>query len=557
MWNQVFRSHQEQSPDCNGSLTWDLADEERRGLATRMGLKCDVCPFTSKRHNLFKEVETSAPGRKPATLNYSLQVGLSQTPLGNDGMRKILLSTNTPAPSRKSLQKTSNKVLAKIETLNTTDMSRRCRQLVDVNTVRGHESPQSIDVQCDGMYNNPLYSGVGETPFQPATQTVYSVAENVTKKHQIIKLVTKNKICSKHSHLRDEESANHCCSPGECGANLPMQHTIGDEFTWAREGMAELLCEDGIEVQAVTTDPDSSAGRAAESLFKDGLYKVEPTHYLDTRHLSESVRKSIKRDEKLLKAMPCRTKAEKTKFLHNFAPDAVDRCTAEINQAYDLCAGDSQKMKNKLSYAVDAIVQCYMGNHALCRRQSLVCNGGTVSWVSKSTYLGPNFEIPHSLENENLLRACISKRLSPAVLDKTIKNSNSQKVESFNRTLRRSLPRNITFTRNFSGRAHSAAHSSNNGPGDSIRSLCAGVGCAIPSGGSVDKSLQDIQKNHETSKKYQKSTLYKTKRVVKRRKLYKLYEKHQEEVKYKKNIMLSEARARSKMKKNSEHSYSK
>lgn len=121
-----------------------------------------------------------------------------------------------------------------------------------------------------------------------------------------------------------------------------MQHTIGDEFTWAREGMAELLCEDGIEVKGVTTDPDSSAGRAADSLFKDGLYKVKPVHYL---------------------------------------------------------------------------------------------------------------------------------------------------VESFNRTLRRSLPRNVTFTRNFAGRAHSAAHSSNNGPGDSIRSLCAGVGCAIPSGGSVDKSL--------------------------------------------------------------------
>lgn len=102
-----------------------------------------------------------------------------------------------------------------------------------------------------------------------------------------------------------------------------MQHTIGDEFTWAREGMAELLCEDGIEVKGVTTDPDSSAGRAADSLFKDGLYKVKPVHYLDTRRLSESIRKS------------------------------------------------------------------------------------------------------HSSENENLLCACISKRLSPAVLDKTIKNSNS------------------------------------------------------------------------------------------------------------------------------------
>lgn len=53
-------------------------------------------------------------------------------------------------------KKTSNKVLAQIETLNIVDMSRICRQLVDVNTTREQESPQ-----CNGMYNNPLSSGVG------------------------------------------------------------------------------------------------------------------------------------------------------------------------------------------------------------------------------------------------------------------------------------------------------------------------------------------------------------------------------------------------------------
>lgn len=132
----------EKSPGYAGSLTWDLAIKERWGLATRMGLKCAACPFTFDRHNLFKDVDTNAPGRKPATLNYSLQVGLSQTLLGNDGMKKILLSTNTPAPSCKSMQKTSNRVLAKIETLNTFNMRCRCRQLDDVNVVRGHKSPQ-------------------------------------------------------------------------------------------------------------------------------------------------------------------------------------------------------------------------------------------------------------------------------------------------------------------------------------------------------------------------------------------------------------------------------
>ena len=99
-----------------------------------------------------------------------------------------------------------------------------------------------------------------------------------TSKRQIIKLVKKNQICSKRGHLLDESDINHSCSPGVCGANLPMQHTIGDEYTWASEGMADLLSQDGVEVKEFTNDPDSGAGQAGESLFKDGLLENPPTH---------------------------------------------------------------------------------------------------------------------------------------------------------------------------------------------------------------------------------------------------------------------------------------
>ena len=105
-------------------------------------------------------------------------------------------------------------------------------------------------------------------------------------------------------------------------------------------------------------------------------------------------------------------------------------------------------------------MHCYMGDHVLCKEHSFACRGAiNDNWLKKSKYIGHDFKLPYSRENEDLLRACVSKRLSPAILDKTIKNSNSQKVESFNRVLSRSLPRNVTFKRSFSGRAHSAAHS--------------------------------------------------------------------------------------------------
>ena len=67
-------------------------------------------------------------------------------------------------------------------------MSHWCCLLVDINRLN---SPHTIPVQCDCMYNNPLYSGIDKTQFQPATQTVYSFAEDVSLKRQIIKMVTK------------------------------------------------------------------------------------------------------------------------------------------------------------------------------------------------------------------------------------------------------------------------------------------------------------------------------------------------------------------------------
>lgn len=55
-------------------------------------------------------------------------------------------------------------------------------------------------------------------------------------------------------------------------------------------------------------------------------------------------------EETTLRDHDKKTKAEKTKLLHNFALDVVDRCTAKINQSRELYAEDADKIKSKLSY---------------------------------------------------------------------------------------------------------------------------------------------------------------------------------------------------------------
>ena len=229
------------------------------------------------------------------------------------------------------------------------------------------------------------------------------------------------------------------------------------------------LCENNLEVREVTTDPDSSARRAADSLNQDGLLKKA---YPLLTHFPVSVWKSIKRVERLLMVMLTAAKAGKN-------PQCCTWCSRPV-QSHDKPGLHHIKFKNKLFYATDAVMYCYMGVHALCKKHSFACRGAiNDNWLKKRTYIGHDFKLPYSIENEDLLRAGVSKRLSPAILDKTIKNSNSQKVESFNRVPQRSLPRNVTFTRSFSGRAHSDVQSSNHGPGNSVQGTGAGVRAAI------------------------------------------------------------------------------
>ena len=96
MFNEVFQEHKQRSPDCRGRLDFDYATEQQRSLCWREKVVCDQCPYTSQRYNIYDEIETGKPGRKSATANVGLNIGLSQTPIGPSAVRKLCLSSNIP-----------------------------------------------------------------------------------------------------------------------------------------------------------------------------------------------------------------------------------------------------------------------------------------------------------------------------------------------------------------------------------------------------------------------------------------------------------------------------
>ncbi len=179
-------------------------------------------------------------------------------------------------------------------------------------------------------------------------------------------------------------------------------------------------------------------------------------------------------------------------------------------------------------------------------------------WLKRSALLPASFKICNLKPNLDAIRKFVNKRLGPSMLEKTKMNMNTNFVEGFNRSLRRSLPSNVTFKRNVTGRAHAAVHSVNLGPGESILELCSALHCEIPVGSSSYNALKSIQKVDILQKEHKKTVEYKKFRSEKRAKLYKLYEKLSEIVQYEKNMLLKcDKGLKRSPQKHPEHSYSK
>ncbi|CAG2238833.1 unnamed protein product [Mytilus edulis] len=316
-----------------------------------------------------------------------------------------------------------------------------------------------------------------------------------------------------------------------------MVESIGNEQRSASESLSKLYCE-GFEVRHITTDPDSSAYRAAEQLASNYNSKVTPEHLIDTRHFSDNHRKQIKKNEILTSLMPAKTKKQRDDLIGRFALDLSQRCPAEYKSALKHCDGNFQTFKRRLSHTVDAIILCYQSKHCICKRNAFVCKGIEDPWINRSIYLPKTFKLNLTLKQQTELRKCINYRLGPKELERTKLGTNTQKYECLNRIIRRSLPRSNTFSKNFQGRANSAVSSANHGPGESVMALCLSVGAPVTAGSKVHTHLQQEQKIYENHKQYKKLAKYMKNRKQKAKAKFDLYSKNQEVNKYEKGMLL-------------------
>ena len=540
MINDVVHEHSAYSVGCNGVLQYDFDREESRGLGQRAAMKCEKCHYTSNRYTLYEiKQEPSRRGRDTVAMNEAVQIGLTQSRISNASLRLTMMSANIKPPSEKGMQTSANKVCDQVELLNKMDMKKLRTRVKNINRFRGNP-PEKVDLMMDGTYNNQLYSGYAQTPFQPATQTMFTTAEHTTGSGYVIDLVTKNKLCN-HIPPCENEHAD------KCKGNLPMASSIGNEQSYSEESLTNLK-EDNIEVDKLVTDSDTGAFKAAEKLHQQKKTVTKPTHQLDPIHLNRNLRKNLSKCPKLEDIMPGETKTARRNIKRRFTNDFAARCQAELTKLYEAHSGDIIPLKRAARDVRETIVKCYLGQHTACRRKSGVCPGKKKkNWFTNNSYLPEDFKLKNGAIAKQILTDKVESRLGDTVLELTLYNISTQKVESVNKRLKRSLPSSVTYRRNFSGRANRAVYSVNHGPGTAVKELCEGIGCPIIPGTSVSKSLENEQMRYLYNKTYSKLDKVKLQKKRKRDKKYQMFDcKIDEEIYVKDRVMKEKGQRKSK-----------
>lgn len=121
--NNVWKQHLSHSEGhCPGNLNFDYDKEQKWGSCWIEMVKCDTCDYRSDSYKLYEEVSGTKRGRRAATANIGLGVGMTQTSSGPSSVVKLYASCNIPPPTRQGLQKTSRSVGKIIEKANIEDM---------------------------------------------------------------------------------------------------------------------------------------------------------------------------------------------------------------------------------------------------------------------------------------------------------------------------------------------------------------------------------------------------------------------------------------------------
>lgn len=375
----------------------------------------------------------------------------------------------------------------------------------------------------DRQYNNPLRNCRKKNPFVPATQTRDTVCENATTSKFVIMYHQENKLC-KSGEMSPSSFGQQCTSAKhghKCTATRPAHFNMGDEREGGVQCATKLLeCTEPVLADRITTDADGCLAKGMNSVMRRKTGK-EMESLLDPSHLNRSLCAAVSQANFSSDMFPGNSAKERNRVQDRFADDVSHRAQAEAHHISIKCGNDTASMKRLAAKAIDAIPNCYMGDHVKCKQNSHVCHG-KYKYPYLSRYVRGRFIL--TSKDEEILKTILEKRIGDEAIERTKYRTSSQKSESMNHAYAMTNPKGtLTFSRNGASRDHSAIHLVNNQHANSIIKKCEATGCPITAGSPAAKALAAMDKKQQYHKKRVMGKIYKKRRAQCRAERYHTY----------------------------------
>ena len=507
-FNKAARAH----GTCTCDLSWSETGEIKFGLCWIEALECLTCGFKTEGTKLYEEVVIPGQGgRRAAVPNVGLQVGLMHTPVGNTAFRNICATIGIPPPSPHSLQSTANKIGEAVIEVNKDNMATWQEKVLRLNHIKGNKG---IALETDAAYNIGFNHASTRTCGQPATQVFSSFVATSIPSKPIVEMYFGNKHCKKAEYLRSKGQTVTCPNhAGVCSQNVHIDDTIGDEYRNVSIGYQRLV-DKGIVASTVVTDGDSKACKAVADI-NTKIGQAPAKQQRDPGHLGKNQIKLFSRQKYSQKMFPGRLAQHRRSELRRFSQSMSMRCKAEIKCAVKKYRKNASKIKKAMALAINAIATCPSGDHKLCDRYSLICS-------PRRRWDHPVIIRP-AISDKALIIDCIKYMLDGDAVEKTNLGFTTQKAESINRSLHRSLPKNTLYMRNALARAHATVHRLNAGFSGALTSQLKAVGSTVTNSKRICSHLKRVEERNAYDSKRQTSPKFKSRRVQLRKQRHESY----------------------------------
>ena len=514
--NTAIREHGKTS--CS-DLTLDLVDMVPWGHYCKVRVACTKCHFVTGMQKLYVEANRQRPGPKEAKGNLRLQYLLQEMPIGNEKVRLVLAALGIRPGSRAGMQINANKVSEATAKLNTEDMAKWAGEIKAVLQARGVTHADHISVAVDGRYDGASYKSWA-TPGRGATAATGVMIEKVTDQQKVIGMVHLNKTCTLGSRLRGLGHAAKCGVGDEshigCTANLPHYEDISEK-QMGKEMARSLIDSHGLLISYVTTDGDALSAQGIANAYKEAGIDMEVTRFSDLTHKGACQRKRLMKWDFAAQSFGLNplgnqwSAAERLKCRQALANDVELRCALTLRKVFEHYDNNLEKVKKSLPRVINYMLRCYGGDHSACQSAKLSklngCAGVPLNtWFQSSAHLSGcrissfNFNIT---DKEKVCEV-IEMKLGANNIASMAQLLTTQKVESVNRAINVSDPKNFHFCRNSKGRNHSAIHRVNNGAEESIRLKLENDGCSLPPASKAARAIKEYDRKLAHSKNYKK-----------------------------------------------------